>query len=198
MPRSAAVAAAAPGPSGNSSAASTRPSTNAAALNSSGMMKRRASTAAMPIVMTNHAAYPHTPGNNMPASASHFWITTVLHNRIGYKGIILSDDLEMGGILRRQERTLVMIEPPGDAWRGGILKVDDGILVPGEVGFVEQRPRAMHQPLILKLRVLANALPIEAREQRRGAGAIETFVVIKNLDPHRPLSQRQSCSCRSS
>jgi beta-N-acetylhexosaminidase len=54
----------------------------------------------MPIVMTNHAAYPDTPGKNMPASASRFWITTVLRNRIGYRGIILSDDLEMGGILK--------------------------------------------------------------------------------------------------
>ena len=54
----------------------------------------------MPIVMTNHAAYPNTPGKDMPASASRFWITTVLRNRIGYRGIILSDDLEMGGILK--------------------------------------------------------------------------------------------------
>jgi beta-N-acetylhexosaminidase len=54
----------------------------------------------MPIVMTNHAAYPETPGKNMPASASPFWITTVLRKRIGYRGIILSDDLEMGGILK--------------------------------------------------------------------------------------------------
>jgi beta-N-acetylhexosaminidase len=36
----------------------------------------------------------------MPASASRFWITTVLRNRIGYRGMILSDDLEMGGILK--------------------------------------------------------------------------------------------------
>jgi beta-N-acetylhexosaminidase len=54
----------------------------------------------MPIVMTNHAAYPNTPGKNMPASASRFWISTVLRQRIGYRGIILSDDLEMGGILK--------------------------------------------------------------------------------------------------
>ena len=54
----------------------------------------------MPIVMTNHAAYPDTPGKNMPASASRFWITTVLRQRIGYRGMILSDDLEMGGILK--------------------------------------------------------------------------------------------------
>lgn len=54
----------------------------------------------MPIIMTNHAAYPATPGKNMPASASRFWITTVLRKRIGYRGMILSDDLEMGGILK--------------------------------------------------------------------------------------------------
>lgn len=56
--------------------------------------------AAMPMIMMNHAAYPHTPGRNCPASASAFWITTVLRKRIGYRGIILSDDLEMGGILK--------------------------------------------------------------------------------------------------
>jgi beta-N-acetylhexosaminidase len=55
---------------------------------------------AMPIVMTNHAAYPRTPGKKEPASASAFWIAETLRKRIGYKGIILSDDLEMGGILK--------------------------------------------------------------------------------------------------
>lgn len=55
---------------------------------------------AMPMVMTNHAAYPRTPGKKEPASASRFWITETLRKRIGYKGIILSDDLEMGGILK--------------------------------------------------------------------------------------------------
>jgi beta-N-acetylhexosaminidase len=55
---------------------------------------------AMPMIMMNHAAYPHTPGKNEPASASRFWITETLRKRIGYKGIILSDDLEMGGILK--------------------------------------------------------------------------------------------------
>jgi beta-N-acetylhexosaminidase len=56
--------------------------------------------AAMPMVMMNHAAYPATPGGRRPASASDFWITKVLRKRIGYRGIILSDDLEMGGILK--------------------------------------------------------------------------------------------------
>jgi beta-N-acetylhexosaminidase len=54
----------------------------------------------LPMVMVNHAAYPETPSKNTPASASPYWITTVLRKRIGYRGIIFSDDLEMGGILK--------------------------------------------------------------------------------------------------
>ena len=56
--------------------------------------------AELPIVMMNHAAYPETPGKKLPASVSNFWIGDVLRKRIGYRGIILSDDLEMGGILK--------------------------------------------------------------------------------------------------
>ena len=52
------------------------------------------------MIMVNHAAYPDTPGKNRPASVSPYWITTVLRKRIGYRGIIFSDDLEMGGILK--------------------------------------------------------------------------------------------------
>jgi beta-N-acetylhexosaminidase len=55
---------------------------------------------AMPMVMVNHAAYPETPGKDKPASASDFWITKVLRKRVGYRGLIVSDDLEMGGILK--------------------------------------------------------------------------------------------------
>ncbi len=54
----------------------------------------------LPMVMVSHAAYPGTPGGHHPASASPFWITTVLRKRIGYRGLIFSDDLEMGGILK--------------------------------------------------------------------------------------------------
>jgi len=54
----------------------------------------------LPVVMVNHAAYPDTQGKHRPASVSRFWITTVLRKRIGYRGIIFSDDMEMGGILK--------------------------------------------------------------------------------------------------
>jgi beta-N-acetylhexosaminidase len=54
----------------------------------------------LPMVMVNHAAYPDTPGKDRPASVSPYWIATVLRKRIGYRGIVFSDDLEMGGILK--------------------------------------------------------------------------------------------------
>jgi beta-N-acetylhexosaminidase len=63
----------------------------------------------LPIVMVNHAAYPETPSKALPASVSPYWITTVLRRRIKYKGIVFSDDLEMGGILKfmRMEEAVV-------------------------------------------------------------------------------------------
>jgi beta-N-acetylhexosaminidase len=37
--------------------------------------------------------------NRTPASLSKIWITDVLRKRIGYRNLIVSDDLEMGGVL---------------------------------------------------------------------------------------------------
>jgi beta-N-acetylhexosaminidase len=53
----------------------------------------------MPFVMVAHCAYPAVTKDKTPASISKKWITDILRKKIGYKGIILSDDLEMGGVL---------------------------------------------------------------------------------------------------
>ncbi len=52
----------------------------------------------LPMVMVSHAAYPLTKEKKRPASVSSFWVGDVLRKRIGYRGMILSDDLEMGGV----------------------------------------------------------------------------------------------------
>jgi len=54
----------------------------------------------LPMIMVTHAAYTKTRSKNLPATASRFWIETVLQQRMQYKGLIFSDDLEMGGILK--------------------------------------------------------------------------------------------------
>lgn len=52
-----------------------------------------------PFVMVSHATYPGVTGDKTPASLSKTWITDILRNKIGYRGLIVSDDLEMGGVL---------------------------------------------------------------------------------------------------
>src|SRR5258708_11470202 len=54
----------------------------------------------LPMVMVNHANYPAVTKDKLPASLSKKWITDVLRRRIGYRGLIASDDLEMGGVLK--------------------------------------------------------------------------------------------------
>jgi beta-N-acetylhexosaminidase len=53
----------------------------------------------LPIVMVSHAAFPAVTKQNVPASLSKKWIGDVLREKIGYRGLICSDDLEMGGVL---------------------------------------------------------------------------------------------------
>jgi beta-N-acetylhexosaminidase len=51
----------------------------------------------LPMVMVSHAAY--SASGPEPASISDYWIKKVLLRKIGYQGLIVSDDMEMGGIL---------------------------------------------------------------------------------------------------
>jgi beta-N-acetylhexosaminidase len=53
----------------------------------------------LPLVMVAHAAYPAVTGDKTPASISKRWIDGILRKRIGYRNLIVSDDLEMGGVL---------------------------------------------------------------------------------------------------
>jgi beta-N-acetylhexosaminidase len=54
----------------------------------------------LPLVLVGHANYPAVTHDGTPASLSRKWISEVLRKKIGYRGLIVSDDLEMGGVLR--------------------------------------------------------------------------------------------------
>jgi beta-N-acetylhexosaminidase len=53
-----------------------------------------------PLVLVGHAAYPSVTHDHTPASLSKKWITDILRKKIGYRGLVVSDDLEMGGVLK--------------------------------------------------------------------------------------------------
>ncbi|GGH12354.1 beta-N-acetylhexosaminidase [Silvibacterium dinghuense] len=61
----------------------------------------RALAPRLPMVMVAHASYPLNESTE-PASVSSFWIDRVLRRKIGFRGIVISDDMEMGGILTQR------------------------------------------------------------------------------------------------
>jgi len=50
----------------------------------------------LPFVMVAHA---EVTGDNVPASLSKKWMRGILRKKIGYRGLIITDDLDMGGVL---------------------------------------------------------------------------------------------------
>ena len=77
----------------------------------------RAMKRELPMVLISHANYPAITRDTLPASLSKKWITDVLRKRIGYRGVIVSDDLEMGGVLKAapiDEATVEFVRAGGD------------------------------------------------------------------------------------
>jgi beta-N-acetylhexosaminidase len=70
----------------------------------------RALAARLPLIMVNHAAYPKIERSARPASLSHFWIEEVLRGKLRYRGLVISDDMEMGGVLNHASPESAAIE----------------------------------------------------------------------------------------
>ncbi len=71
----------------------------------------------LPMVLVGHANYSAVTKDDGPASLSKKWITDVLRKKIGYRGLIVSDDLEMGGVLAAapiEQATVEHIRAGGD------------------------------------------------------------------------------------
>lgn len=64
----------------------------------------------LPMIMVAHAAYPRAAKSSLPASISHFWIADILRKKIGYTGLVVSDDMEMGGILTQRSMEDAAVE----------------------------------------------------------------------------------------
>jgi beta-N-acetylhexosaminidase len=64
------------------------------------MVPYRAMKRELPMVLISHANYPAVTRDKLPASLSRKWITGMLRTKIGYRGLIVSDDMEMGGVLK--------------------------------------------------------------------------------------------------
>jgi beta-N-acetylhexosaminidase len=53
----------------------------------------------LPFAMVAHASYPWPGRDAVVATISRYWVTNVLRRQVRFRGVIVSDDMEMGGIL---------------------------------------------------------------------------------------------------
>jgi beta-N-acetylhexosaminidase len=51
----------------------------------------------LPALMSGHLAFPNTPAAAVPASLSPWFLGEVLRDKIGYRGLVITDDLMMNG-----------------------------------------------------------------------------------------------------
>ncbi len=53
----------------------------------------------IPAIMSGHLSFPEITGNHKPASLSPYFLQTVLRKKMGFKGIIITDDMRMTGAI---------------------------------------------------------------------------------------------------
>jgi beta-N-acetylhexosaminidase len=51
--------------------------------------------------MIGHAFYPALDTSGFPSSLSHFFVTKMLREHLGYRGLVMTDDLDMGAIINQ-------------------------------------------------------------------------------------------------
>lgn len=65
------------------------------------------------MIMTAHVCLPNVTGSSTPSTLSPMVLTDILRGRLGYKGVIITDSMEMGAITQQytnEEATLLALE----------------------------------------------------------------------------------------
>jgi beta-N-acetylhexosaminidase len=134
----------------------------------------RALRTTLPLVMVNHAAYPKIEKPPRPASLSRIWIEEVLRNKLSYRGLVISDDMEMEGVLNHTSAECAAVEA---------IAAGTDLL---EICHRADRVLATHEALLLE----AERSPAFARAVDRAARRVSSAKrrLLKNSVLPRPLS----------
>ncbi len=146
----------------------------------------------LPAIMSGHIAFPQVAGNGLPASLSPELIGSLLRKDLGFKGVVLTDDLYMEGarpngwtIAQAAERALeagndlMLISQPRssqeDAWTGLIRRAGK------DPEFAQTLKDAARRVVYLKLTYLKGprAVPIASKPQKLAvpAAGADAFVL---------------------
>jgi beta-N-acetylhexosaminidase len=117
----------------------------------------------LPFVMVSHAAYPQVTKAKTPASLSKVWITDILKKKIGYRGLVVSDDMEMGGVLSAApvgEASVEFVRAGGDLCmvchhEENVLQAHEGLIRTSEAekNFLKRVSESSRRVLAFKKRV---------------------------------------------
>jgi beta-N-acetylhexosaminidase len=163
----------------------------------------------LPAIMSGHLAFPNTPAGESPASLSPWFLTDLLRNRMGYRGLVITDDLlmygaiEAGGslantakeaLLAGNDMILVSTTPElySRFWTSLLASMQN------DPAFRRRVSEAAGRVLVLKLGYLENAALVPDTQKlkelpdREGAGffrdlAARSVTLIKN-DSSLPLA----------
>ena len=134
---------------------------------------RRAIEAGVDSVMTAHVAVPHlTKGVKTPATLSSDILTDVLKNSLGFRGIVVTDSLEMDGIKKHYGNGEVAVA----AVKAG---VDVLLLPPDAVEAIDAVERAVKSGEISEKRIDESVKKILDAKQRLGLDKNRTANIEK-------------------
>lgn len=93
-------------------------------------------------IMTAHIAYPAILGSDEPATVSKRMLTALLRTEMGFRGLVITDDMEMHAISRRQDM--------GEATVSSVLAGADVILISSHEGNIPVIYNAIKKAVIEK------------------------------------------------
>ena len=137
----------------------------------------------LPFIMVSHAAFPAVTKERTPASLSKKWISDILRKKIGYRGLICSDDLEMGGVLAATRTERVATE------QAAIEEVIIGhIRAGGDLGLI------CHQEdfILRAYEALVREAERDGRFARRAQESAGRVVAFKKKTLHRKSAARRA------
>jgi beta-N-acetylhexosaminidase len=125
----------------------------------------------VPAIMSGHLAFPNTPAARTPASLSSWFLKDILRDRIGFKGIVITDDILMNG---------------ATAAAGSISRAAKAALLAGnDVILLSQTPK-LNDPVWTSLAASMKTEPL-FRERVRDAAVRVLTVKLSRLRGGMPL-----------
>ena len=167
----------------------------------------------LPAIMGGHLAFPKILGDLTAASVSYFFQTTVLRDRLGFQGVMITDDMEMAGVLKGNGSTLIACEKALSAGNNMVLISHTPALqeqtwlhlrelILRDAAFKQRIEESVRRILNLKLRYfkgknafplipvvedIDESIPTEDAEQFFFETACRSVTLIKSQDiPYRP------------